>query len=257
MPPDPFAIFQPNSDELLRRLAQHIDTQMLDEIAAADYGHDAQKHLAHLQQIRAHGTFAVPMRWHPREVLELIRWSEPEDPSWKPGAPGQRGHWMRAFACASLLRAAGESENSELRNGWNQTLIQLIGSLRAVAPVLYPQAAAFLAWLIQRVEHYDDTEELGFFAVGLLWFALNLPAQIPDDVVVALSERVVAEVQLAFEKGRGPHGDGGLLGTTFYNLQHRAWKRLGLELTELDLCDRAPGTREWISLIGSELAEGG
>jgi hypothetical protein len=253
MTPNPFASFQPNADELLRRLAQHIDAQMLDEIAAADYGHDAKEHLAHLQQIHADGSFAVPMRWHPQEVLELIRWSEPEDPSWKPGAPGERGHWMRAFACASLLRAAGESENSELRNGWNQTLIQLMGSLRTVAQELYPAAAAFLAWLIPQVEQYDDTEELGFFAIGLLWLALNLPADIPDDVVVALSERITAEAKLAFEEGHGPHAEGWLLGTTFYNLQHGAWKRLGLELTQLDLRDRALATREWVSLIGSEL----
>jgi len=255
MTSDPFASFQPNADELLRRVAQHVDAQMLDEIAAADYYRDVKEHRAHLQQIRADGSFAVPMRWHPQEVLELIRWSDPEDPSWKPGAPGERGHWMRAFACTSLLRAAGESENSELRNGWNQTLIQLIGSLCTVAPELYPAAAAFLAWLIPRVEQYNDTEELGFFAIGLLWLALHLQAAVPDDVVVALSERIAAEARLA--SGHGPHAEGWLLGTTFYNLQHRAWKRLGQELTALDLRDRARPTREWVSLIGSELAGGG
>jgi hypothetical protein len=251
---DPFAAFEPNADELLRRVARHIDARMLDEIAAADYGRDVKEHLAHLQRIHAEGSFAVPMRWHPQEVLELIRWSEPEDPSWKPGAPGQRGHWMRAFACASLLRAAGESENGDLRVGWNQTLIQLIESLRAVAPELYQPAAAFLAWLIRRVEPYDDTEELGFFAVGLLWLALHLPEAVPDDVLASLSERIAAEAQLACEIGRVPHAEGWLLGTTFFNLQHEAWKRLGQQITELDLRDRARATREWVSLIGSELA---
>ena len=99
-----FEVFQPQADQLLRQVSRLIDDGMLEEIAAADYGYDVEKHLAHLQLIRDEGSFAVPMRWEPREILELIRWSEPEDPKWKPGAFGERGHWMRAFACTSLLR---------------------------------------------------------------------------------------------------------------------------------------------------------
>ena len=45
-----------------------------------------------------------PLRWEPREVLELTRWSRPDDPSWRPGSPGLPGHLQRAFACAVLLR---------------------------------------------------------------------------------------------------------------------------------------------------------
>jgi len=141
------AAFSPNADEFLRLVSGRVDDALLYEIATADYGHKVNEHLLHLRQIRAKGSFATPMRWHPREVLELIRWSEPEAPNWKPGLPGERGHWMRAFACSSLLiRVAGEQENSELREGWNETLIQLIDSLHSIAPELYRPAAAFLAW---------------------------------------------------------------------------------------------------------------
>ena len=44
----------------------------------------------------------IPMR----EVLELIRWSEPDDPDWSPGGQGPRGHWMRLFACTVRVRLA-------------------------------------------------------------------------------------------------------------------------------------------------------
>jgi hypothetical protein len=252
MIPDLFASFQPDADELLRRVSQHVDAQMLDEIAAADHGYKAEEHLAHLLPIRDQGSFAVPMRWHPKEVLELVRWREPENP--KTPAPGERGHWMRAFACTALLRAAGEPANQGLREGSNQTLIQLIGSLRAVGPELYGPAAALLAWLILRMKQYDETEELGFFMIGLLWLAVHVPASIPDDIVVTLSERIAAEAQRRSAERRGPHPERWLLGTTFHDIKHAGWERLGLELVEMDLSDRAPPAREWISLIGGKLA---
>lgn len=252
-----FASFRPNADELLRRVSHHVDNALLDVIATADYrGRDAEEHLAHLRQIRDQGLFAVPMRWCPREVLELIRWSQPEDPSWKPGLPGEPGHWMRAFACAALLKAAADAGNEELRGGWNQTLIQLIGSLRAVAPELYEPAAAFLAWLISQVEAVDGIEELGFLLVGLLWLALHLPIPLPEDVVVALCERITAEAQRAYEEDCGPKPERWLLGTTYYDGQHEDWERLGQMLTAMDLGSRSPAVREWVRLIGSELAQG-
>jgi len=226
---------------------------MLNEIAAADYGYKAEENLAPLWQIRGEGLFVTPLRWRPREVLELIRWSNPEDPKHKPGLPGERGHWMRAFACSALLRAAGEVGNEDLRSGWNQTLMQLIGSLRAVGPELYEPAAAFLAWLVLRVDADGDTEELGFLMMGLLWFALHLRSAIPDDVVVALAERIAAEAQRSARRwDMAP--ERWLLGTTFFDKYHADWERLGVTLAEIDLGDRSSDARDWVGLIGSELA---
>jgi hypothetical protein len=132
-------------------------------------------------------------------------------------------------------------------------LIQLIGSLRAVAPELYGSAVAFLAWLIPHTEHYDDIEELGFLMIGLLWLALHVPALISDDAVATLSVRIAAEAKHAFEEDRGPHSERWLLGTTFYNQQHADWEHLGQELLELDIHYRGLRAREWVNLIGSEL----
>jgi hypothetical protein len=68
---------------------------MLEEISRADYGMDAQAHLAALLPIRDEVRVSAPMPWEPREVLELVRWSQPGDPAWEPGSLGERGHIMR------------------------------------------------------------------------------------------------------------------------------------------------------------------
>src|ERR1700761_2888417 len=100
---DVFARFSPDPNALLRLVSKHVNESMLNEIAAADYGDKVAEHLAPLRQIRDGRSLRAPMRWEPREVLELIRWSEPDIPDWKPGSSGERGHWMRAFCCSALL----------------------------------------------------------------------------------------------------------------------------------------------------------
>lgn len=80
--------FRPDADELLDRLCPLIDDGMLHDIAEADYGTDAAKHLPPLKQFRDNRIIPV-LDWHPAEVLELIRWSQPEDPNWKPGSTGR------------------------------------------------------------------------------------------------------------------------------------------------------------------------
>src|SRR5436305_280319 len=109
LPPALLAVFPPSADRLLDVARQQVDDGMLREIAAADYGRDVDIHLAALRPIRDQGIVPAPLGWHPGEVLELIRWSDPEDPAHKPGATGRRGHQMRAFACAALLRTAMEN----------------------------------------------------------------------------------------------------------------------------------------------------
>jgi hypothetical protein len=249
---DVFLSFHPDADELLRRISCHITDASLIDIAGADYGNDVEKHFFQLRLIRDQGLLNTPMRWHPREVLELIRWSEPEDPNWLPGVQGERGHWMRAFACSCLLRAAGEPENEELQQGWNQTLIQLIDSLCFLKnEILYQPAAAFLAWLIPRASSDDGENEVGFLLLGLLWFALHL--QTADKLVIALSESISDEVKRVEEIWE-PSADRWLLATTCFELRHKKWETLGRTLAEMSLPNRSSAAIEWVKLIGSELS---
>jgi hypothetical protein len=245
--------FTPQPDELLRRISRHIDDAMLKEIAAADYGQDIEEHLVQLRRIRDECSFPIPMPWHPGEVLELIRWSEPDAPNWKPSGYGERGHWMRAFACAALLRAAGDLENDALRGGWNSTVSQLISSLRVLHSELYQPASALLAWLILKCESDEDIEELGFLGVALLWLALQLRPAVSDDVIVSLSDWIVIQ-----EKKRtrdvGPYIGGWLLGITFFNSQHKAWIELGGALENMNLQHRSFAAQKMVKLIGGKLA---
>ena len=84
---------------------------MLSEIALADNGEDQECHLSRLRRIRDVGRIVEPLEWCPGEVLCLIHNSEPDRPQVPSEIAGMRGHWIRAFAAAALLRAT--------RSPWN------------------------------------------------------------------------------------------------------------------------------------------
>jgi len=164
--------FEPTPDELLRLVFGRVDESMLHEIAAADYGQDVDEHLEQLHAIKS-GKVLAPMRWEPKEVLELIRWSEPEDPTWSPGSTGDRGHWMRLFSCTVLLRAAADPANEGYFTGEDSTIIQLVDSAIKLG-VSTPRAALkFLCWCMQS-ETLGDWDRLYFaIAIQILLVVLN------------------------------------------------------------------------------------
>ena len=145
---------EPSKDDLLQIVFSRVDDSMLREIAAADYGQDVDEHLKQLLAIK-HGKVHVPMRWEPREVLELIRWSEPEDRTWSPGSTGERGHWMRLFACSALLRAAAEPANEGYFTGEDSTIIQLVDSGIKLGEKTATATLRFLSWCMQQRSSVD------------------------------------------------------------------------------------------------------
>src|SRR5690242_10720835 len=99
---------------------------MLEHIAAADYGCELRQHRRALEEIVGSGTVPDPLGWHPGEVLELIRSSDPD----RPGGSGRRGHVMRAFSCTVLLMSAALPEGHKTYfDDERDTLIQLLGSV--------------------------------------------------------------------------------------------------------------------------------
>src|SRR5262249_52371857 len=104
--------FNPNRDALLDVLLPQIDASMLLEVAQADYGEDVEQHLPPLKLFRDHRALPI-LNWCPAEVLELVRWSQPEVPGWKPGGQGRYGHLLRAFACSALLASYTREENQD------------------------------------------------------------------------------------------------------------------------------------------------
>jgi hypothetical protein len=101
------APLHPNESALTPLFHANIDEGMLREIAEADYGWKAEECYALLQPMLKTGLVASDDS-HLREVLELIRWSEPDEPDWSPGGRGRRGHWMRLFACTAMVRLAAK-----------------------------------------------------------------------------------------------------------------------------------------------------
>ena len=119
------APLDPNESALTPLFQSHIDESMLREIAASDYGWRADECYQALQPVLKTGVTA-PDDFNVREVLELIRWSEPDDPKWSPGGYGLRGHWMRLFACSELVRLA--ANYPDYFSSECDTLAQLISS---------------------------------------------------------------------------------------------------------------------------------
>jgi hypothetical protein len=250
-------------DILLRRISERIDDGMLNEIAAADYGRDIQLHLPLLQRIRDHGEIPVPLAWEPREVLELIRWSEPDDLTWGPGGHGERGQWMRAFACAALIRIEFDPANfSDRADGQNQTLAGLLVSIRTLDSDLAEAAPAFVAWGLEVQTdaaladrwHPDD---LAFFGVALLWTIERSRTIVADAAVIELCQWISAceaAANAAVHKGYGLPLGSWLLSTTHFNLRHAAWRTIGADLAAAEFPGNSCQARDWVRLIGAQIA---
>ncbi len=220
------AACNPDPDVLLDWLCPQIDDTLLEEIAAADYGMDAAEHLVALRSIRDDRIILAPMHWEPKEVLELIRWSEPDDPQWKPGRIGPDGQLMRAFCCAALLRAAAEPANWPYFDGENQTLIQLIASVLTFGPIATEAALRFVAWRVL-TQPTEDVER-PFCALGVLLLAALLRRQEANAALLCdLCAWVIAE-EAATRAHPGnvfpQAADAWMFGLTFFNMREDAWR---------------------------------
>lgn len=246
--------FEPDAGLLLAALAPRIDEAMLRDIANADYARQANEHYAVLRRMRDEGLVPGP-EWVPQEVLELIRWSQPDQPGWMPGGQGARGHWMRAFCCASLLRMAGE-KGMRPHVSFNETIVGLLASLDTLNVSLWPETGALLSWFMERLALERDRGEEPFLGVTLLYCALHVVA-VPDASIVALSRWTIDREQ---EEAFGPLGaanDGGWLHRiSHFNQRRETWRTLGRAMADLDLSSRAVDVQEWVALIATSLAEG-
>jgi hypothetical protein len=149
-----------------------IDESMLREIAEADYGRGTEEHLAALLAIWQGAPLGEMHHWFPMEVLELIRWSKPEDPDWAPGAVGLRGHTMRAFACAVLLATPNFEPDKD-------TLIQLVDSALLLGGRTPTAVIAFLTW---RLAALGTSSDRPFFVLALVaMLTLQDPAMTLSD----------------------------------------------------------------------------
>ena len=245
--------FGPEPDLLLREISKHVTDEMLEEISIADYGEEAEDHLLALRQVRDSAVVPSEMQWVPMEVLELIRWSEPDDPEWKPGRTGEFGHWMRAFSCVAILRAEHKPNDYCYDTGsTDSTLIQLIMSLRELPVDFNSAAVKHLAWLLLRSDPKGRNDQVRIYGVGLFWFALRMTPAFPDQALIDLARWVSVRADELNWKS-SPEGRSGLREMVLDCQRRKTWELLGSELCDLELNGRSPDLRVWVEMIGEQL----
>jgi hypothetical protein len=234
------AAFPASADLLLDVTRQQVDNAMLTEIAAADYGMSRAEHLAVLRPIRDIGIVPDMMQWYGGEVLELIRWSNPENPAHKPGSQGIRGHQMRAFACAALLRAATTDDRND--KSQHCTLAQCLASAKVLGKEMSSAAARFLTWRIPRVA---EPEVRWLFAFGLLVVAVRLRSGLfADRVLGDAVDWVLAEEAKRFR----PHYLSEPAPVSY--VLEGAWKPLAIELIREAATIRTDDVRDILEFLG-------
>jgi hypothetical protein len=243
----------PSESALLDWLSSRIDDTHLHEIALADYGINEEEYLQALQQIHQGEPIPVPLRWVPSEALRLTRWSEPDDPADvgpPPDSKGTRGHLIRAFCCAVLLKAADEQETMGLIAAENDTLIQCVASVLHLGREASESTLRFLAWRVSRLP--EEYEEAPFFAmtVLLLYAALFQPDQDGSDLSLLCGWVLAEEIRVRTHPHALVETEAWLLGLTFHQ-RHEVWKRLAYEV----LIDPAKGFPEPAATMMHEIAK--
>ena len=229
----------PDPDALLREISRHIGDDVLQFIAGADYGYDADENFHRLKQIRDGGAIAQPLPWPPREVLELTRWSSPLSKDWSQQTHGisrPKGHLAVVFSCAVLMRAYGDAKTRDYCDGYNQTLIQLLNYLQHVDFATTQTSISFLAWLITQLS--DEPGERVFMAVALLFLCVKFEVKLSNEQLLDFSRWIIAQEKKVVDAWDGGVGDlhyHWLLRTTFFNAYHKKWMALGAEMSAFTL----------------------
>jgi len=237
------APLHPNENALTPLFQANVDEGMLREIAEADYGWKADECFALLQPVLNIGSVAIDDD-NLTEVLNLIRWSEPQDPNWRPGGQGARGHWMRLFACNSLVRFAPKHRAFIGRE--IDTFVQLIGSAIDLGRPVAKAAASVLAWRFLNCP--GDAEDPAFLAFGILLLAAHferadacglwlkqLADWVEEEEACARANLPVQRFQVKayFSPKRPPQAFAArssehdwLLGLSVFNLRQATWRSL-------------------------------
>ena len=201
-------------------LREFIDEGMLREIAEADYAKDTEQHLQSLKPVWSGGEFKELDSWFPMEVLELMRWSEPEDPEWKPGSPGIRGHQIRAFCCAVLLATPNFEPEKE-------TLIQMLDSVFVLGRDATEATGRFLTWRIESLEREQDRP---FFALAIAAIIHSLEPDLSVADEESLADWVRDEEASEREYLAGFRSDfvsaPWLFGLSFSDMRNAKWEAL-------------------------------
>ena len=157
--------WQSSASGLLDWLRPRMTREHLEGIADADYGNGDEKSLAALLDICATGLVPRSLDWHPREVLELTRWSSGEHVN----------HLVRAFCC-TLLYLSTDDDVHEC------TAPILVESSLALGPEARGLAEQLFVWRCETICPGDeDEDDEGAEPAALLLLAILAAAADPGD----------------------------------------------------------------------------
>lgn len=179
----------PAYEPLVGIVLQHVEDPILQEIAAADRGQDFEAHLASLRGI-VRGVLPIPMGWIPKEVLELTAYSDPVD---------DREHWMRLFACMTLLRAE-QPPHHEHFHGDKTTILRLTKSAMAIGFDCSSAARRFLCWCLRRQPRADWLDPYLAIAIMILSVRLEDLSQSMVDHHISVVRSSQTEVWQLFDR---------------------------------------------------------
>ena len=148
-------LYPPDRDALFRLLGGQMTDSLLLQIAAADYGIQAEKHFAALKRLIRRPYRKTYLPWHPGEVLSLTRWTEVEDGAYS-------SHLIRAF-CSCALREPPQIPGSVFGE---YTFNHLLTSCLALGPVYQAALGQMIVWSLGNMETGDLL--IAHEAVGLL-----------------------------------------------------------------------------------------
>jgi hypothetical protein len=198
---------------------------MAEEIASADYGYGFRENVPILRDIRNLGKLPSRLKWFPREVLELERWSTP-------ARYDRRGHLKRAFACGVLIEAGGDPANYGYIDAENETLASLLDSVRVLGVAFSQPALRLVTWRLLLPEPLHD--EYPFFACAVLLLSVDtgILHREPDSLMLLADRVLAAEAQVRNENEEygWNESDQWLLGLTLFDQRHGLWKALARDI---------------------------
>ena len=201
-----------------------LDASMIDELAAQDYGDDVAQHREGILSLLTVDRLPERLPGHPSEVLELMRWSTPDDPTWGSGSKGRRGHLLRLFSCMVLVRI-------ETRADPTDSLAVLVDSALALDPAAAQATLRFLAWcrLHEAGDWGSDAADRPFLTFALLLLCAASPSPDRDAVVSGLARALIDELDPIYadpDLVRWAWPEPLLLGLQTHNLRHALWQAL-------------------------------
>lgn len=224
----------PSGTALLDWLRPLLDDSHLREIALVDYGFNEDENFQALQRIHQGHPIPIPLRWVPREALELVRWSNLDDPqhlSPPPNHKGIRAHLLRAFCCAILLKAADAPETLGNIDTEIDTLGRLVVSILYLGKEASESALRFLYWRVSRLSKENEDRPFFAMAVLLLYASLFKPGQDSHDLILLTDWVIAEEAQTRVDQGEFCDSEKWLLGlNVIFNQSHNIWRRVAQEV---------------------------